>query len=389
MRLKEHGAQVRSHLTKLSSKAYWSELPHAPEFVVMFLPGEAIFGAAVEDTPTLLEEGVGRRVLLATPTTFIALLQTVHYGWRQERLAENAEQVSEQGRILHERVATLLEHWARLGTALNRATEHFNAAAASLESRVLPSARRLEELGATGKKPLPDLPRAGFAPAAAHGGRRRSALRAEWRLVRRRDDRLRPDQPRAGGPAGGRARSLRGGHRPGARGEPAQRLDRHRQPQGADGRGQPGPARTPPHDETRIDALPLGAGGVRGAQGPGGRDPAAARRPAVPAVPGGAGPPPAPAGASGAGSFEMRLCPRVHFKAVIVDGARIYLGSANWTGAGLGAKGEGRRNFELGFVSSDDLLLDEVQDLYDRILERREMPRLPAPRGLSRAPRRA
>ena len=171
-RLREHGAQVRAHLTKLSSKAYWSELPQAPEFVVMFLPGEAIFGAAVEDSPTLLEDGVGRRVLLATPTTLIALLQTVHYGWRQERLAENAEQVSEQGRILHERVATLLEHWARLGTALNRATEHFNAAAASLESRVLPSARRLEELGATGKKPLPDLPRADLRPRlrAAAGG---------------------------------------------------------------------------------------------------------------------------------------------------------------------------------------------------------------------------
>ncbi len=171
-RLREHGSQVRAHLTKLSSKSYWAELPQAPEFVVMFLPGEAIFGAAVEDSPSLLEEGVGRKVLLATPTTLIALLQTVHYGWRQERLAENAEQVSEQGRILHERVATLLEHWARLGTALNKATEHFNAAAASLESRVLPSARRLEELGANGKKPLPDLPRVDLRPRlrSAAGG---------------------------------------------------------------------------------------------------------------------------------------------------------------------------------------------------------------------------
>jgi DNA recombination protein RmuC len=169
-RLREHGAQVRVHLTKLGSKAYWAELPQAPEFVVMFLPGEAIFGAAVEDTPSLLEEGVGRRVLMATPTTLIALLQTVHYGWRQERVAENAEQVSEQGRILHERVATLLEHWARLGTALNRATEHFNAAAGSLESRVLPSARRLEELGAGGKKPMPDLPRVDLRPRLRAAG---------------------------------------------------------------------------------------------------------------------------------------------------------------------------------------------------------------------------
>jgi DNA recombination protein RmuC len=170
-RLREHAGQVRAHLLKLSSKAYWAELSETPEFVVMFLPGEAIFGAAIEDSPTLMEEGVGRRVLIATPTTLIALLQTVHFGWRQERLAENAEKVSEQGRILHERVATLLEHWARLGTALSRATEHFNAAAASLETRVVPSARRLEELGACGKKPLPELERVDLRPRrAAVGG---------------------------------------------------------------------------------------------------------------------------------------------------------------------------------------------------------------------------
>jgi DNA recombination protein RmuC len=169
-RLKEHGAQVRAHLLKLSGKAYWSELPMTPEFVVMFLPGESIFGAAVEDSPTLMEEGVGRRVLLATPTTLIALLQTVHFGWRQERLAENAEKVSEQGRILHERVATLLEHWARLGTSLARATEHFNAAAASLEGRVIPAARRLEELGANGKKELPELPHLDLRPRLRAAG---------------------------------------------------------------------------------------------------------------------------------------------------------------------------------------------------------------------------
>jgi DNA recombination protein RmuC len=163
-RLKDHGGHVRAHLNKLSSKAYWAELPLAPEFVVMFLPGEAIFGAAIEDSPTLLEDGATRRVLLATPTTLIALLQTVYYGWRQERLAENAEKVSEQGRILHERVATLLEHWARLGTALGRATEHFNAATGSLEGRVVPTARRLEELGASGKKVLPELPRIDLRP---------------------------------------------------------------------------------------------------------------------------------------------------------------------------------------------------------------------------------
>jgi DNA recombination protein RmuC len=157
-RMHEHAAQVRAHLQKLSSKAYWAELSGTPEFVVMFMPGEAIFGAALEDSPGLIEEGMTRRVLLATPTTLIALLQTVHYGWRQERLAENAEKISEQGRLLHERVATLVEHWDRLGGALGKATEHFNAAAASFEGRVLPAARRLEELGAASKKTIPELP---------------------------------------------------------------------------------------------------------------------------------------------------------------------------------------------------------------------------------------
>ncbi len=184
-RLKEHGAQVRAHLLKLSSKAYWSELSMTPEFVVMFLPGESIFGAAVEDSPTLMEEGAGRRVLMATPTTLIALLQTVHFGWRQERLAENAEKVSEQGRILHERVATLLEHWGRLGTALGKASEHFNAAVASLEGRVVPAARRLEELGAGGKKDLPELPHVDLRPrlrAAAGEGNVRATDRRQLPL---------------------------------------------------------------------------------------------------------------------------------------------------------------------------------------------------------------
>jgi DNA recombination protein RmuC len=163
-RMREHGAQVRAHLQKLSSKAYWSELEGTPEFVVMFLPGEGIFGAALEQVPGLLEEGAGRKVLLATPTTLIALLQTVHYGWKQEKLAENAEKISEQGRALHERVATLVEHWSRLGMALGKATEHFNAAAASYEGRVLPAVRRLEDLGAGSKKSVDELPRLDLRP---------------------------------------------------------------------------------------------------------------------------------------------------------------------------------------------------------------------------------
>jgi DNA recombination protein RmuC len=159
-----HAAQVRAHVQRLGGKAYWAELADTPEFVVMFMPGESMFGAAMEQAPGLLEEGVAHKVLMATPTTLIALLQTVHFGWRQERLQENAEKISEQGRLLHERVATLVEHWTRLGQALGKATAHFNAAAASFEGRVLPAVRRLEELGAGGKKAIDELPRLDLRP---------------------------------------------------------------------------------------------------------------------------------------------------------------------------------------------------------------------------------
>lgn len=164
LRLKTHAQQVKGHVVKLSSKAYWSELPSTPDFVVMFLPSEAMYSAALEQMPSLIEEGVARKVLLATPTTLIALLQSVYFGWREERLAENAQEISDQGRVLHERVATLVEHWAKLGGALNKATEHFNAAAGSYEDRVKPTARRLEDLGAGSKKEVPSLPRVDVRP---------------------------------------------------------------------------------------------------------------------------------------------------------------------------------------------------------------------------------
>jgi DNA recombination protein RmuC len=156
-RIGAHAAAVRAHVLKLGAKGYWAELDDTPEFVVMFLPSEAMYSAALEETPSLIEDGVARRVLIATPTTLIALLQTVHFGWRQERLADNARKISEQGRALHDRLATLVEHWTRLGGALGRATEHFNCAVASWGSRVLPAVRKLEELGASGTKPVNDL----------------------------------------------------------------------------------------------------------------------------------------------------------------------------------------------------------------------------------------
>ncbi len=150
--LARHAAQVRAHVLKLSAKGYWAELPCTPEFVVMFLPSEAMYSAALEEAPSLIEEGVGKQVLIATPTTLIALLQAVHFGWRQERLAENAQAISAQGRALHGRLAVLFEHWTKVGTALERATESYNKAVASLEGRVRPVIRKLEELGSAGDK---------------------------------------------------------------------------------------------------------------------------------------------------------------------------------------------------------------------------------------------
>jgi DNA recombination protein RmuC len=165
-RMSAHADQVRAHVLKLGAKSYWAGLEDTPEFVVMFLPSEAIYSAALEQAPSLIEEGVARKVLIATPTTLIALLQTVHYGWRQEKLADSARKISEQGRVLHDRLGTLVEHWSKLGGVLGRATEHYNAAVASLESRVMPSVRKLEELGAGSSKTVGALETVDTRPRA-------------------------------------------------------------------------------------------------------------------------------------------------------------------------------------------------------------------------------
>lgn len=147
-RLDEHARALREHLVSLSRKGYWEQFERAPEFVVMFVPGEAFVAAAVEQRPDLFEEGFSKRVILASPTTLMALLRTVAHVWREERVAESAKEISELGRELHKRVSTMAGHFAQLGKRLDGAVGAYNKAVGSLERNVLPQARRFEEFGA-------------------------------------------------------------------------------------------------------------------------------------------------------------------------------------------------------------------------------------------------
>ncbi|MGD9960981.1 DNA recombination protein RmuC [Nocardioides sp.] len=154
LHLVRHARQFRTHIDQLGAKRYWRSLPQSPEFVVLFVPGESFLSAALEADAALIEYAAQRRVVLATPTTLIALLKTVAHGWQHETLAAQAQEIHDLGRELHERLVRMSSHVDALGRSLNAAVGHYNQAVGSLESRVLVSARRFSELGVTGD----DLP---------------------------------------------------------------------------------------------------------------------------------------------------------------------------------------------------------------------------------------
>jgi len=157
-RLVAHARQLRTHMRQLAAKAYWDALPFTPDFVVMFIPGENFFAAAIERDPQLFEDAITARVLIVTPTTLIALAKAIAFGWRQEKIADNARQVAELGRELYRRLAVMGEHVTRLGAGLDGAVRHYNNFIGSLESRVMPGARRFSELEVDGTRdPLPEL----------------------------------------------------------------------------------------------------------------------------------------------------------------------------------------------------------------------------------------
>ena len=162
--LEGYGRAVRAFMNQLGTKAYWDQLQPAPDLVVLFLPGDSFFSTALEQDHTLIEDGMEKRVVIATPTTLIALLHAVAYGWRQEHFAEDAQEISSRSKELYQRLRAFLERFAEVGEGLRRAVDQYNRAAGSLESRVLPSARRLQELGAASSDSLPNVEPVDEAP---------------------------------------------------------------------------------------------------------------------------------------------------------------------------------------------------------------------------------
>jgi len=155
--LTKHSREVRKHMRDLAAKSYWSQFGKAPDYVIMFLPGEAFFSAAVMKDHTLIEDGIGSKVLIASPTTLIALLRAIAYGWRQESVQKNAMEIASLGRELYDRFVPFQEHMAKTGSYLSQAVRSFNDMVKSLERRVMVSVRKFREMGVTGEGDLKDI----------------------------------------------------------------------------------------------------------------------------------------------------------------------------------------------------------------------------------------
>ena len=208
--LARHARQTRDHIVKLASKGYQSQLESSPELVVMFVPSEGIYHAALSEDPSLIEYGVEQQVLLATPTTLIGLLRAIHYGWKQEQIAASAREIAETARELHKRIARFIEPFARVGRQLGSAVSAYNEAVGSFESRVMPQLRRIEEAGAGSGRDDRARRRRGGARASRGGARARAraddAPSERQRRARRRHDRRHGHPQRAQRQLSGRDR---------------------------------------------------------------------------------------------------------------------------------------------------------------------------------------